>query len=90
MLTCKDASRLISEGQDRKLSQREKIGLRLHLWMCDSCRLFEKQLGHLRQVVRRGWAHGDIPTDKQLPEEAQERIRKILKEHSDDGSNSST
>ncbi len=90
MLTCKDASRLISEGQDRKLSRREKIGLRFHLWMCDSCRLFEKQLGHLRQVVRRGWAHGDIPTDKQLPEEAQERIRKILKEHSDDGSNSST
>ncbi len=90
MLNCKDASRLISEGQDRKLSQREKIGLRLHLWMCDSCRLFEKQVAHLRQALRRGWSGGDLPTDKQLSEEAQERIRKVLKEHSNDDSNSST
>ncbi|MBL3600025.1 MAG: zf-HC2 domain-containing protein [gamma proteobacterium endosymbiont of Lamellibrachia anaximandri] len=90
MLTCKDASRLISEGQDRKLSRREKIGLRLHLWMCDSCRLFEKQMRHLRHALHRGWSGGDLPTDKQLPEEAQERIRKVLKEHSDDSSNSST
>ncbi|RLJ20536.1 hypothetical protein DJ031_05815 [bacterium endosymbiont of Escarpia laminata] len=90
MLTCKDASRLISEGQDRKLSQREKIGLRFHLWMCASCRLFEKQMGHLRHALHRGWSGGDLPTDKPLPKEAQERIRNVLKEHSNDGSNSST
>ncbi|MEN8180251.1 MAG: zf-HC2 domain-containing protein [Pseudomonadota bacterium] len=84
MLSCKDASHLISEGQDRNLSLRERIGLRLHLWMCDSCRLFEKQMGQLRQALRRGWAHGELPTDKQLPTDAQERIRLALKKHSHD------
>ena len=82
MLSCKDASQLISEGLDRNLSLREKIGLRLHLWMCDSCRLFEKQMSYLRQALHRGWAHGELPTDKQLPTDAQERIRQTLKQHS--------
>jgi hypothetical protein len=84
MLSCKDASHLISEGQDRKLGLRERIGLRLHLWMCGSCRLFEKQMGQLRQALRRGWEHGDLPVDKQLPTDAQERISQALKKHSGD------
>ncbi len=67
MLSCKDASHLISEGQDRKLGLWERMGLRLHLWMCDSCRLFEKQMGQMRQALRRGWGQGDLPTDKPLP-----------------------
>lgn len=87
MLTCKDASRLISEGQDRKLDLWERIGMRLHLWMCGSCNLFEKQVGHLRQALHRGWSRGDLPVDKLLPDESRERIRQALREHADDGSN---
>ena len=87
MLTCKDASQLISEVQDRKLGLRERIGLRLHLWICDSCRLFEKQLGQLRQALRRGWGQGDLPTEIPLSQEARERIRKQLELHSDDNCN---
>ena len=84
MLTCKDASQLISEGQDRKLGLRERIGLRLHLWMCQSCRLFEKQLGQLRQVLHRGWKEGELPTEISLSTEAQERIRQNLRKHDKD------
>ena len=84
MLTCKDASQLISEGQDRKLGLRERIGLRLHLWMCQSCRLFEKQLGQLRQALHKGWRQGDLPAEIPLPTEAQERIRQHLRKHSAD------
>ena len=79
MLTCKDASHLITEGQDRRLGPWERIGLRLHLWMCDSCRLFEKQMRYLRQALRRGWVQGELPTGRPLPREAQERIRQFLK-----------
>ena len=82
MLTCKDASQLISEGQDRKLDLRERIGLRLHLWMCKSCRLFEKQLGLLRQALHRGWRQGELPTKIPLPTAAQERIQQTLKKRS--------
>lgn len=84
MLTCKDASRLISEGQDRKLGLRERIGLRFHLWMCNSCRLFDKQMDYLRKAVRRSWAGGDFPAQKELPPDARERIRQALKEQADD------
>ncbi len=82
MITCEDATRLISEGQDRNLTPWERIGLRLHLWMCDGCRLFEKQIGYLREIVRRGGPHDELPGDKQLPPDARERIRETLKQHS--------
>jgi len=81
MLTCKDASQLISEGQDRKLGLRERIGLRLHLWMCKNCRLFDKQLGQLRQVLHRGLNQGELPKELPLSTEAQARIRQTLKRH---------
>lgn len=83
MLTCKDTSRLVSEGLDRNLSLGEKIGLRLHLWMCDSCRNFKQQMDYLRQALRRGWAHGDLPAEKPLSLEAKERIRQALKKQKD-------
>jgi hypothetical protein len=84
MLTCKDASQLISEGQDRKLGLRERTGLRLHLWMCKNCRLFEKQLGQLRQSLHKGWRKGELPSEIPLSAEAQERIRQNLIKHSGD------
>lgn len=85
MLTCKDASRLVSEGQDRNLSLLEGAGLRLHLWMCDNCQRFERQISYLRQTLRSGLARGDLPLEKQLPAEAQARIRQALKEHTGNG-----
>ena len=52
MLKCKDASRLRSQSQDRRLTIGEKIGLRVHLWICDSCREFSRQLQLIRQACR--------------------------------------
>ena len=53
MLKCKDASRLRSQSQDRRLTVREKVGLRLHLWICNSCREFSRQLQLIRQACQR-------------------------------------
>ena len=63
---------------------RERLGLRLHLWMCKNCRLFERQLGQLRKVLHKGWTQGELPTDVPLPTEAQERIRQRLRKHAGD------
>ncbi len=87
MLSCKDASHLISEGQDRHLNPRERIGLRLHLWMCGSCRLFEKQINYIHRTLRQGWSLGKLPEEKPLSPEARERIRKKLELHSHDNRN---
>ena len=52
-LSCKEASRLLSQSMDRKMSVGELARLRLHLTLCDACRNFERQLKQLRQGVMR-------------------------------------
>lgn len=53
MKTCKEAHRLVIEGQDRKLPLMEQIALRVHLMLCGACRRFEAQMDFLRQALRR-------------------------------------
>lgn len=81
MLTCKNTSRLVSEGQERQLSLKERINLRLHVWMCNNCRRFEKQIVTIQKIMLSEWTQGAPPTNNQLPREAQERIRQTLKSH---------
>ena len=52
-LTCKDASRLLSEARDRRLGLRERIALRLHLMVCTGCDNFRKQLDFIGTAMRR-------------------------------------
>ncbi|HZS69154.1 MAG TPA: zf-HC2 domain-containing protein [Burkholderiales bacterium] len=52
-LSCKEASRLLSQSMDREMSVGELARLRLHLMLCDACRNFERQLKQLRHAVMR-------------------------------------
>lgn len=52
MLNCRQATRLISEKQERPLSTREHLTLRLHLLWCDGCKNFSLQVPFLRQTMR--------------------------------------
>lgn len=79
MLTCKDASRLISEHQERPLGFRERWGLRLHLWMCLNCRRFARQMALLRQALRKLGRIAEVE-DGDLTPEARQRIRQALAE----------
>jgi len=53
MLTCKDASRLISQRQDRALSVRERLALRMHLALCAGCVRVSEQVDFLRKALAR-------------------------------------
>jgi len=53
MLSCKEASRLLSQGLDRRLGFAERLGLRLHLLICDGCTNFSKQVAFLRKAMAR-------------------------------------
>jgi hypothetical protein len=53
VIDCKEASRLLSQAQERPLELRERARLRLHLLMCGMCREFERQLAVLRAAMRR-------------------------------------
>jgi predicted anti-sigma-YlaC factor YlaD len=55
MLSCKDATRLMSEAQDRKLGLVERLQLELHLAICKGCRNFSEHMAFLRRACR-AWA----------------------------------
>ncbi len=53
MLSCKEVGELVSQGIDRKLSLREKIGLKMHLFICKTCSCYDKQLQFIARSARR-------------------------------------
>ena len=52
-LSCKEASRLLSEREDRGLGFREAAALRLHLAICRGCRAVGEQIPFLRRALAR-------------------------------------
>ena len=52
MLSCKEASQLVSQGLDRRLGVLERAALRLHLLICSGCRNFGAQAVFLRRMVQ--------------------------------------
>lgn len=53
MMNCKEATQLISQGLERKLSLVERLGLKLHVLVCTGCRASERQFEFLRAAARR-------------------------------------
>ena len=64
MLTCKEASRLISQRQDRALSVRERLALGMHLALCKGCVRVSDQVDFLRKALARYAGRDDGPDDK--------------------------
>lgn len=58
MLKCYEATRLMSESQERPLALTEKAPLKLHTMMCAGCRNFGEQMKALR-VMTRAYAKGE-------------------------------
>jgi hypothetical protein len=51
-LSCKEATQLASQRMDRRLGFGERVGLRIHLAICDGCVRVTKQMAFLRKVVQ--------------------------------------
>jgi hypothetical protein len=80
MMTCEEASRLVSEKKDHHLPWRKRVGLRIHLLMCRMCRVYESQLQILTRISR---SAGDLVINRQvddvaLPVDAKQRIKQRL------------
>jgi hypothetical protein len=52
MLSCREVTRLVSQGLDRRLGFAERVRLRVHLAICDGCTTFTKQVRFIRKAVR--------------------------------------
>lgn len=51
MLSCREASRLISERLDRDLGVAERAALRVHLAICVACTRMTRQFEFLRKAA---------------------------------------
>ena len=59
LLSCKETTRLLSQGADRQLGFGERIALRVHLAICNGCRNVDAQFRFLRVAVRSLSRDGD-------------------------------
>ncbi|HSH96803.1 MAG: zf-HC2 domain-containing protein [Methylophilaceae bacterium] len=78
MLSCKEASRLISQSLDRQLTLGERLSLRFHLVFCDMCTAFKRQLGVIGSAVKRYRLAIENNQDIQLSKEAKARISNTI------------
>ncbi|MGJ0484270.1 MAG: hypothetical protein ACR65R_07015 [Methylomicrobium sp.] len=83
MLTCKEASHLISKKQDVKLAWHESLGLWLHISLCSLCRRYFQDVKKLRSII---WAAGKsdqslLPESIKLSEQARTRIKQALRKN---------
>ncbi len=53
LISCKDASRLISQIMDGSVPLHRRLLVRLHLLFCDACTQFQRQVRFLRVMMRR-------------------------------------
>lgn len=52
MLTCREATQLLSEKRDRNLEFIEKSNLSLHLLICKPCRRYGKHIKIISQLCK--------------------------------------
>ncbi len=52
MLNCRETTRLVSQGLDRRLGFAERVAVRVHLTICKGCARFARQARFLRKAVR--------------------------------------
>jgi len=53
VISCKEASRLLSQAEDSDLSWFRAWQLRLHLTACDACTRFSRHLRFMREALSR-------------------------------------
>jgi hypothetical protein len=81
MISCREATRLISESLDRRLTLRERISLRVHLFVCKICTRYRQQVLFIRETLRLYEAAEDCPAPVSLSPETRDRIKRLLDEN---------
>lgn len=52
MMNCHEATRVMSDSQERPLSVTERMSLKLHLMMCSGCSNFREHMDAPRTMTR--------------------------------------
>ena len=88
-MSCKEAARLHSESLDRDLPFLERLSLCFHLFYCRACARYTRQIGFVREAVRRLFHraehHGldEAHQSVALPDSARKRMKDVLRKSVD-------
>ena len=74
---CQQIVETISQSMERKLTLRESINLKLHLWICAWCQWYMEHLHVIREAAR-AKASESSASGPALSAEARERIKRSL------------
>ncbi len=92
MLSCRDATRLISRSLDEPIGRRKRWALRLHLLFCYWCRRFATQARALHRGLRPGGRlhqklmdHEEPCLDPEAAQHMEERLQQALAKRNDEG-----
>jgi len=75
VLTCKEFARLVASGALAELSFWLRLEARVHAWLCQHCRRYQKQIHSLGPAAERAWASSAAD-----PAETDALGRRILEE----------
>jgi len=64
--TCKQVTALVIAREDRALSLPDRLGLRLHMAICVTCPVFERQVITMRNAMRQ-WRNYEEPAAGDTP-----------------------
>lgn len=78
MITCKQASELISQSMDAALTKRKQLQLRFHLLFCGACCNFQRQVRWLSRAAKRLARIKETDPEVKLTPEARARIQASL------------
>ncbi len=82
---CKQTVELISQSMERPLTLRERVLLKLHLWVCMWCLWYMEHLQMMRDTLRfqeNKIDDVDVSPTTRLSDEARERIRRSITDNS--------
>ena len=82
MLSCKQASQIISQSLDKPLTMRERFALKLHLIICKYCKRFSQQVQTLRVALKQMISSIENNNTIELPSAAKNRIAALVEANS--------
>jgi hypothetical protein len=58
MVDCKEVATAVSSGEIESAGFFRKLAIRFHLWMCDPCRIYVRQMRQMGEAARRAFGAG--------------------------------
>jgi predicted anti-sigma-YlaC factor YlaD len=83
MLSCKEATRLLSEKLDHELTLWQRMSLRMHVMMCSACRAYGRQLAILNRLIPQYFHREQAavePPAEHLSPEARQRMKELVRD----------